>query len=148
MHALKTLTIYVFLIFWNPHILWAFFFLTPPSPPCSSIWSYQSEPDKFKCLRTQKLPQLIQSWSKQKCWIHSNLTVLNYGTEALCRVGTFMLFKFRFTPFHAQNWTSQHTHTHTHLDSWRCQVSITVHNQSLNDLRQSKQHHQKEIGHL
>ena len=38
--------------------------------------------------------------------------------------------------------------THRHLDTYRCQVSITVHNQSSHDLRWSKQCHGKEIGHL
>ena len=97
----------------------------------------QFKSDRLKCLWTQKLTELIQSWSNQKCWISSNLPVFNYGIELIWIVGTFMLNKlkfcsffnngikliwkteifsagkFKFVPFHPQIWTYPFIHTHT-----------------------------------
>ena len=134
-------------------------FLTP---------SIQSKPVKFKCLRTPKLFELIWSWNNPKCWICSiypySAMVLNLSKEweLSCRISsnflffqtwnltsekeTFILDKFNFAPLHRNNWTYPHTHTHTY--TCRRQVSITIHNQSLEDLGWSKQPHGKVICHL
>ena len=61
----------------------------------------QSKADKFKCLRTSELLELIQSWSNPKFQINSNLSLSNYGTELIQRAWTFMPDKFKFAPFSA-----------------------------------------------
>ena len=117
----------------------------------------RSKPDNLQCLRTPKLHELIQSWSHPKCWISSNLPLFSwgieltwtagtfmpgtfkifsffkYGTELIQRVGTFILVKFKFAPFHQQNWIYQHTHaeahihteTHTHTHTHACTHACT-----------------------
>ena len=72
--------------------------------------------------------------SNSKCWISSNLSLLNYGIKLIQRVGTFMPDKFKFAPFstelfqrigtfmpdfrfasfYPQKWIDPHTHTHSH----------------------------------
>ena len=61
----------------------------------------QSKPNKFKCLRTTKLLDLIQSFSNLKCQISSNFPLFKCEIEVLQRPGTSMpdSDKFKFHPF-------------------------------------------------
>ena len=52
-----------------------------------------------KCPMTQKMFELIQSWSNPKCQISSNLSLFNNGIVLIQTAGTFILDKFRFASF-------------------------------------------------
>ena len=64
-----------------------------------------SKPDKFKCLRTPKLLELMRSGRNPKRRVSSNLPLFNCGIELIQTAGTFMPGKFKFAPFNPQNWT-------------------------------------------
>ena len=132
----------------------------------------------FKCRRTPKLLALIWSWSNQKCWRSLSLPLSNYGilrrvetfnaeyvqihsssTIELSlsiffpkwNVFSFHLFSVLCLDTQLLSKGSEVGHFPTLksvLDTCMCQVSITIHKQSLDDLRWSKQNHGKETGHL
>ena len=113
------------------------------------MYHIQSKPDKFRCLRTPKLPEPIWSWSNTKCWISSNLLLFNYGIELIWRARTSLPRKFKTAPISTMElnlseeqelscWiiANQLLFTNktelfqkqTHLDTCKCRVSITIHN--------------------
>ena len=107
----------------------------------------------FSCTMVFKECELL-------CWINSNLLLfltvdlnLCKERELSCQISSDSLLFIHRIDLHTHTHTYMHTcthtrtHTHTFLDTCRCQVSITVNNQSLNDLWWSKQYHRKEFSH-
>ena len=61
--------------------------------------------DKFWCLRTSKLLELIWSCSNPKCPRSSDLPSFSYEIEPTWRVWILMPGKFKSAPLHPHNWT-------------------------------------------
>ena len=124
----------------------------------------ESKPHKFKCCGTQKMLEFIWRWSNLKCWVCSNLTLLDYEMELSCQICANLLFFncgnepiniWREWIFMLDNSNSPllspselNLTTHTHLATDRCWLSITVYNRSFGNIGWSKQNYGKEIGHL